>query len=164
MMYASRQWHQAPLSQYVDADSCLFCIHVLDLLPWNKTAQWYCLLIVVKFATSFFWNCQAFTVGFRQHRAAVNFSSCLLLPSVLWCWWLGGRKGIRPVKYRVVGCWCGCLELGADRFYLSGTGSLNKGPFNGCVCVFRTFLVSECILDCRSYFKVLFRKVHKLCS
>jgi len=35
-----------------------------------------------------------------------------LLPSVLWRCWLGGRKGIRPVKNRVVGCWCG---------YLSGT-------------------------------------------
>jgi len=23
--------------------------------------------------------------------------------------WLGGRKGIRPVKNRVVGCWCGYL-------------------------------------------------------
>jgi len=115
-----------------------------------REIKWYCLLIVV--------------LGFRQHRAAVNFSSCLLLPSVLWCCWLGGRKGIRPVKNRVVGCWCGCLEQGADRFYLSGTGSLNKGPFNRCVCVFRTFLVSECILDCGLYFKVLFWKVHKLCS
>ena len=34
------------------------------------------------------------------------------LPSVLWRCWLGGRKGIRPVKNRVVGCWRG---------YLSGT-------------------------------------------
>jgi len=29
------------------------------------------------------------------------------LPSVLWCCWLGGRKGIRPVKNHVVGYWCG---------------------------------------------------------
>jgi len=37
------------------------------------------------------------------------------LPSVLWHWWLGGRKGIRPVKTE----WWGtglviCLERGAD--------------------------------------------------
>ena len=32
------------------------------------------------------------------------------LPSVLWCCWLGSRKGIRPVKNWVVGCWCGCLS------------------------------------------------------
>ena len=39
-----------------------------------------------------------------------------LLPSVLWCCWLGGRKGIRPVKNWVVGCWRGyiCLEWDAD--------------------------------------------------
>ena len=31
------------------------------------------------------------------------------LPSVLWHYWLGGRKDIRPVKNWVVGCWHGCL-------------------------------------------------------
>jgi len=40
---------------------------------------------------------------------------CTLLPSVLWRCWLGGRKGIRPVKNE----WCGtgmgiCLERDAD--------------------------------------------------
>jgi len=37
------------------------------------------------------------------------------LPSVLWCCWLGSRKGIRPVKTE---CWGAgvviCLEQGAD--------------------------------------------------
>ena len=32
-----------------------------------------------------------------------------LMPSVLWCCWLGSRKGIRPVKYWAVGCWYGYL-------------------------------------------------------
>ena len=36
------------------------------------------------------------------------------LPSVLWRCWLGGRKGIRPVKNWVVGCWRGCLGWGTD--------------------------------------------------
>jgi len=35
-------------------------------------------------------------------------------PSVLWHCWLGGRKGIRPVKNWVVGCWGGCQGWGAD--------------------------------------------------
>ena len=36
-------------------------------------------------------------------------------PSVLWGCWLGDRKGIRPVKNWVVGCWRGYLsERGAD--------------------------------------------------
>ena len=30
--------------------------------------------------------------------------------SVLWHCWLGGRKGIRPVKTWAVGCWCDCLS------------------------------------------------------
>ena len=32
------------------------------------------------------------------------------LPSVLWRCWLGSRKGIRPVKNWVVGCWHGCMS------------------------------------------------------
>jgi len=35
-------------------------------------------------------------------------------PSVLWRCWLGGRKGIRPIKNWVVGCWRGMLERGAN--------------------------------------------------
>ena len=31
------------------------------------------------------------------------------MPSVLWHCWLGGRKGIRPVKNWAVGCWHGYL-------------------------------------------------------
>jgi len=34
----------------------------------------------------------------------------IILPSVLWRCWLGGRKGIRPVKNRVVGYWRGYLS------------------------------------------------------
>ena len=34
----------------------------------------------------------------------------LLVPSVLWRCWLGGRKGIWPVKNWAVGCWCGYLS------------------------------------------------------
>jgi len=75
----------------------------------------------------------------------VSQGSIAMLPSVLWHCWLGGRKGIRSVKNRVVGCWrgylsgarcrlaygpteatathCLLLQLNPDRFYLSGTGS-----------------------------------------
>ena len=34
-------------------------------------------------------------------------SNAVCLPSVLWRCWLGGRKGIRPVKNWVVRCWRG---------------------------------------------------------
>ena len=40
------------------------------------------------------------------------FLWCILLPSMLWHCWLGGRKSVQPVKNCVMRCWCG---------YLSGT-------------------------------------------
>jgi len=40
---------------------------------------------------------------------------CVCVPSVLWHCWLGGRKGIQPVKNWVVGCCVVmCLGQGAD--------------------------------------------------
>jgi len=40
---------------------------------------------------------------------AIDFKFCTL-PSMLWRCWLGGRKGIWPVKNWVVGCWHGYLS------------------------------------------------------
>ena len=63
-----------------------------------------------------------FLCGFHV-RFVAYFCWLLLfvfLPSVLWHCWLGGRKGIRPLKNWAVGCWCG---------YLSGARcSLAYGP------------------------------------
>ena len=39
-----------------------------------------------------------------------TWQSYINVPSVLWCCWLGGRKGIWPVKNWVVRCWCGYLS------------------------------------------------------
>jgi len=39
--------------------------------------------------------------------------------SMLWCCWLGSRKGIRPVKNWVVGCLCGYLSGVRYRFAYS---------------------------------------------
>ena len=82
------------------------------------------------------------------------------LPSVLWRCWLGGRKGIRPVKNERWGAGVViCLEWGADlhmsqlmplpltvscfsKIQIGFTflvpahlGIPEKGPLNGCVCV-----------------------------
>ena len=40
----------------------------------------------------------------------ISFQWYDLQPTVLWRCWLGGRKGIRPVKNWVVGCWRGSLS------------------------------------------------------
>ena len=86
----------------------------------------------------------------------------LHLPSVLWRCWLGGRKGIRPVKKQIgwvlawlsvwsemQTCmwpsWCRCHSLSLasvkSRLVLPFWYRLTwvvpeKGPLNGCVCVF----------------------------
>ena len=48
------------------------------------------------------------------------FALKCVYPSVLWCCWLGARKGIRPVKNRVVGCWRGYLSGARCRLFAYG--------------------------------------------
>ena len=86
------------------------------------------------------------------------------LPSVLWRCWLGGRKGIRPLKIwsdEVLAwlsvwsevqmiciwfIWCHChpisscfskIQNGLSFCYRPTLVVLEKRPLNGCVCVFR---------------------------
>ena len=88
----------------------------------------------------------------------------LSVPSVLWRCWLGGRKGIRPVKNWVVGCWRGYLSgaradlhmaqlmplpLTVSCFSNIQTGFtclvpalLEKGPLNGCMYVCMLLVLS----------------------
>jgi len=54
----------------------------------------------------FIWALDYITFFYRLHCTVFIWSYCLL-PSVLWYCWLGGRKGIQPVKNWVVRCWCG---------------------------------------------------------
>jgi len=49
-------------------------------------------------------------VNLNQYSPYNNCIHIALLPSVVWCCWLGGRKGIRPVKNWVVVCWRGYLS------------------------------------------------------
>jgi len=73
-------------------EGSLFCVVAIALLSVSRMTQ--------KLMGGFSWN----------------------LPSVLWCGWLGDRKGIWPVKNWVVGCWRG---------YLSGARCrLAYGPAN----------------------------------
>jgi len=86
----------------------------------------------------------------------LNIKVVSALPSVLWCCWLGGRKGIRPVKKlawwsvwsEMQTCiwpsWWHCHSLSLasvnSRLVLPYWYRLTqvvpgKGPLNGCVCV-----------------------------
>ena len=51
-----------------------------------------------------------FTWNILRHNCFMFNILWLKVPSVLWRCWLGGRKGIRPVKNWVVGCWRGYLS------------------------------------------------------
>ena len=95
-------------------------------------------------------------INFSTFSAVFLSLQCYpFIPSVLWHCWLGGRKGIRPVKNWVVGCWHGYLSGARCRLaYVSAdataTASVKsrlvlpfwyrltrlvpeKGPLNGCV-------------------------------
>jgi len=59
-----------------------------DTKCWGKLSQWFCLSV-------------------PKH---------VIFLSVLRCCWLGSRKGIRPVKHWLVGCWHGYLSGMRCRF------------------------------------------------
>ena len=108
------------------------------------------------------WNYQNVDCSFDK----INLLCHLLLPSVLWRCWLGGRKGIRPVKKlsgevlawlsvwsKVQTCirpsWCHChsLSLASVKsrlvlpFWYRPTRVVQeKGPLNGCMCVSFTII------------------------
>jgi len=92
-------------------------------------------------------NHVSFISTYSIHRTSV--------PSVLWRCWLGGRKGIWPVKNWVMGCWrsevqtciwpnwchCHSLSLASVKsrlvlpfWYWLTRVVLDKGPLNVCVC------------------------------
>ena len=67
------------------------------------------------------WYCQPYGVWILQRYQIVGTcnesrgkdfwsQNSAAVPSVLWHCWVGGRKGIRPVKNWVVRCWCGYLS------------------------------------------------------
>ena len=64
--------------------------------------------------TWFLWTAQVFPRNgiVSQFSILQALPLCLqyFLPSVLWRCWLGGRKGVRPVKNCAVECWRGYLS------------------------------------------------------
>jgi len=90
------------------------CYTVLTHLPWIRDIFREAVHLEAEKKNPFFTN--------KSFSTQCNFTkfSTLIVSSVLWCCWLGSRKGIQPVKNWVVGCWCG---------YLSGARCrLSHGP------------------------------------
>jgi len=125
---------------------------ILNCLIW-KCKSCDLLILVYCFKASF--NCTIVSIWYSLHALHQT------LPSVLWRCWLGSRKGIRPVKKRVVGYWHGYLsgvrcrlaymaqlmplpltvscfskiQIGFTFLVPAHQGSPGIGPLNGCVCV-----------------------------
>jgi len=59
--------------------------------------------------------CLQWQINSQQQRILIYIYIVEFLPSVLWHCWLGGRKGIRPVKNWAVGCWHGYLPAARCR-------------------------------------------------
>ena len=117
------------------------------------------------------WVCQR-----KKNWKSVNIRGS----SVLWHCWLSDRKGIRPVKNWVVGCWRGYLSglrcrlayrpadaTATHCLFASVKSRLvlpvwywltrvvpDKGPLNGCVCVWGS---------CGQEFSVLFFDSRCMC-
>ena len=86
------------------------CIIWRSSLTDGLTVDHYSSLVSLQFVFRFFFRTTMymFWVFSEILNEQIQFDLCLL-PSVLWCCWLGGRKGIQPVKNRVVGYWRGYL-------------------------------------------------------
>ena len=61
------------------------------------------------------WRCPSISStpnhhGAKQRGGLYFLQVVVFVPSVLWRCWLGGRKGIRPVKNWVLRCWRGYLS------------------------------------------------------
>jgi len=109
-----------------------------------------------------FGSASSFDVAFRQKffwPLVSWFCMLFVLLSVLWCCWLGGRKGIWPVKNWVVGCWhaylsgpswCHChslscfseVQIGFTVLVTAHRGSPGQRAVKRvCVCCVDTYLL-----------------------
>ena len=140
-----------PLSSYrqhLSHGGCLAAKREYCQNCWVLCCVWQlCTTVCTQIRTvlKFSYSVRLVFVCFWRFSLYFCVSMLVLLPSVLWCCWLGGRKGIRPVENKSGGVlvwlsvwsevqtciwpsWCHCHSLScfgknADWFYLSGTGS-----------------------------------------
>ena len=128
--------------------------------PIMSVAFIFLILSVQLLACMYIGQTKIYPKFFRRPILWMGYFCCSafsMQPSVLWRCWLGGRKGIRPVKNWVVRCWHACLSGAMFRpswchchllsfvsvksrlvlpfWYRPTRVVLGKGPLNGCVCV-----------------------------
>ena len=154
----------------INASVCRLLFLTVDCTcMWRQMAQAYslCLLKVNFSRVSRGPICSSCTRAHSPVWPPLLYLLTYLTPSVLWRCWLGGRKGIRPVKDWVVGCWHGYLSGARCRLAHSPENAtatqslasvksrlvlpfwywltrvvLDEGPLNRCVRVCVTYLLT----------------------
>ena len=105
--YHSKVWQSHNELKWPDKTLILICIQCTCLYSSNWSLQ---SLLSLSITTVHGWAEGMYK--YHSHSITILIPS-VHFPSVLWHCWLGGRKGIRPVKNWVVGCWRGYLGWGA---------------------------------------------------
>jgi len=150
--------YTADVTSLAITDDLLYCdwLGRVRLITWESAILrlWLCEWWVATPFELFDWHLDI--------KVSRYLSILCLMPSVLWCCWLVDRKGIRPVKNWVVGCWHGHLSgarcrlaygpadatachsvslasvksrLDLPFWYRLTRVVLEKWPLSGCVCV-----------------------------
>jgi len=103
------------------------CFSIGNGLPAQGTStvpvvstHFRCLLLQWQTANTEVWLC--------QFNFCNSIQLILIVPSVLWHCWLGVRKSIRPVKNRVMRCWCGYLSGARCRLFAYGPADATAIP------------------------------------
>ena len=84
-----------------------------QLFALEMLFEFFCERVCQVYVFGWYYDAQLFTGELFNSRIMFHLYKIffiLTLPSVLWRCWLGGRKGIRSVKNRVVGYWRGYLS------------------------------------------------------
>ena len=114
-------------------------------VKWSLTSLAYCIIFYQQKCDSLFTDrllsAKTFPLLLFFHlcSSVINRPSsilfsvcvCMIMPSVLWRCWLGGRKGVRPVKKWVVGYWHGYLS-GARCRLACGPADATHSRTKGC--------------------------------
>jgi len=100
---------QCPLVHWSTAVTCCdFAANSVALQPRCFHGAYHCTLVA---------RCTTLNTAKKMFaKFYFNNVHSSQLPSVFWRCWLGGRKGIRPVKNWVVGCWHSYVSGSRCRF------------------------------------------------
>ena len=100
------------------------------LINWRRRnlTNWVWSCWTLELTLRLYWKASYYWSAFHIPQLSIFITLHIrLVPSVLWRCWLGGRKGIRPVKTWVMRCWHG-YRSGAMCKWLDGVADATATP------------------------------------